>query len=80
MLENLNWPSLAQCRIKEKPITMFKIMHQLLDIYTPTGAILKPAPSNYSLRGHSTKLLQPNTRVDLYIHSFFPSAIKSGTI
>ena len=45
MLENLNWPSLAQCRIKDKAITVFKIMHQLLDI--PTDAILKPVPSNY---------------------------------
>jgi len=34
MLENLKWPSLAQCRTKVKAITMFKIMHQLLDIPT----------------------------------------------
>ena len=61
-------------RIKGKAITMFKIMHQLLDI--PTDDILKPATSNYCLRGHSMKLLQPNTRVDSYLHSFFPSAIK----
>jgi len=74
MLENLNWPSLAQCRTKVKAITMFKIMHQLLDI--PTDTILKPAPSNYCLRGHPMKFLHPNTRVDSYLHSFFPSAIK----
>ena len=75
MLESLNWPSLAQCRIEDKAITMFNIMHQLLD--TPIDNILKLAPPNYCLRGHLTKLLQPNTRVDSYLHSFFPSAIKT---
>ena len=67
MLENLNWPSLAQCRIKDKAITMFKIMLDIL-----TDDILKPAPSNHCLRGHSTKLLQPTVAQELtqaFIHS-----------
>ena len=74
MLQNLNWPPLAHCRNQLKAITMFKIMHQLIDI--PTDTILIPAPSNYSLRGHSMRLLQPNTRVNSYLNSFFPSSIK----
>ena len=74
MLQNLNWPLLAHCRNQLKAITMFKIMHQLIDI--PTDTILIPAPSNYSLRGHSMRLLQPNTRVKSYLKSFFPSSIK----
>ena len=74
MLQNLNWPPLAHCRNQLKAITMFKIMHQLIDI--PADTILIPAPSNYSLRGHSMRLLQPNTRVNSYLNSFFPSSIK----
>ena len=38
--------------------------------------LLLPAPSNYSLRGHSMRLLQPSTRVNSYLNSFFPSSIK----
>ena len=71
MLQNLNWP---HCRNQLKAITMFKIMHQLIDI--PTDTILIPAPSSYSLRGYSMKLLQPNTRVNSYLNSLFPSSIK----
>ena len=74
MLQNLNWPPLAHCRHQLKAITMFKIMHHLIDI--PADTILIPAPSNYSLRGHSMRLLQPNTRVNSYLNSFFPSSIK----
>ena len=66
MLQNLNWPPLAHCRNRLKAITMFKIMHQLIDI--PADTILIPAPSNYSLRGHSMRLLQPNTRVNSYLN------------
>ena len=47
MLQNLNWPPLAHCRHQLKAITMFKIMHHLIDI--PADTILIPAPSNYSL-------------------------------
>ena len=69
MLQNLNWPPLAHCRNQLKAITMFKIMHQLIDI--PADTILIPALSNYSLRGHSMRLLQRNTRVNSYLNSFF---------
>ena len=55
MLQNLNRPPLAHCRNQLKAITMFKIMHQLIDI--PTDTILIPAPSNYCLRGHLMRLL-----------------------
>jgi len=34
MQENLNWSPLADCRKQLKAITMFKIMHHLLDIPT----------------------------------------------
>ena len=65
MLQNLNWPPLTHCRNQLKAITMFKIMHQLIDI--PTHTILIPAPSNYCLRGHLMRLLQPNTGVNSYL-------------
>jgi len=74
MLQNLNWPSLASSRHQLKAIALFKIMHQLVVI--PTDTILQPAPSSYHLRGHSMKLAQPSARVDVYLHSFFPSSIK----
>ena len=53
---------------------MLKIMHQLIGI--PTDTILHPAPTYHHLRGHIMKLLQPNSRINAYLHSFFSSAIK----
>ena len=32
MLQRLNWPSLSSCRDYMKAVTMFKIVHNLIDI------------------------------------------------
>ena len=74
MLQNLNWPPLTYCRQQLKAIVMFKTMYQLIDI--PTDTILQPTPTYHHLRGHTMKLLQPNARIDAYLHSFLPSGIK----
>ena len=42
----------------------------------PTDAILKPVTSDYNTRGHTMKFERPTARVDSYLFSFFPSAIK----
>jgi len=73
MLHRLNWPSLSSCRDQLKAITMFKIVHNLIDI-SPT--YLTPVTSTYNWRGHPLKFQQPATRTDSYLYSFFPSAIK----
>jgi len=74
MLNTLNWPTLAKCRQQERAIMMFKIIHNLVDI--PANYYLTPLPMTHDTRGHNMRLLQPMTRTDSYLYSFFPSAIK----
>ena len=73
MLQRLNWPNLSSCRDRLKAITIFKIIHNLIDIPLTH---LTPVTSTYHLRGHSMKFQKPAARIDSYLHSFFPSAIK----
>ena len=73
MLQRLNWPNLSSCRDRLKAITMFKMIHKLIDILLTH---LTPVTSTYHLRGHSMKFQKPAARIDSYLHSFFPSAIK----
>ena len=74
MLTSLNWPTLAQCRQQERAIMLFKIIHNLVDI--PANCYLTPVPMTHDTRGHNMRFMQPMTRTDSYLHSFFPSAIK----
>ena len=74
MLISLNWPTLAQCRQQERAIMLFKIIHNLVDI--PVNSYLTPVPMTHDTRGHNMRFMQPMTRTDSYLHSFFPSAIK----
>ena len=74
MLTDLNWPTLARCRDELKAIMMFKIINHLVDI--PVNPFLTPISTVHSTRGHNMRFMQPMTRIDSYMYSFFPSAIK----
>ena len=72
LLSYLQWPTLEHCRNQLKALTMFKIVHNLIDV--PFNTLLKPAISDHYTRGHTAKFQRPFTRVDSYRYSFIPSA------
>jgi len=74
MLTNLNWLTIAHCRAQQKAIMMFKIVNHLINI--PASSYLSLAPTAHNTRGHNRRFTQPMTRVNSYLHSFFPSTIK----
>jgi len=74
MLTDLNWPTLAKCRKEQKAVMIFKIVNGLVD--TPANAYLSPVSMLCDIRGHSKRFVQPPARIDSYMYSFFPSAIK----
>ena len=78
MLAYLQWPSLEHvlyCRNQLKALTIFKIVHNLIDISSNTFSI--EACHIRSLhKGHTARFQRPFTRVDTYRFSFIPSAIK----
>ena len=74
MLRCLKWPTLAQGRNERKLIMMFKIVHHLVDIHA--SSYLTPAATIQYTRGHHMRFIQPVTRIDSYLYSFFPSSIK----
>ena len=53
---------------------MFKIVHHLVDIRA--SSYLTPAATIQYTRGHHMRFIQPVTRIDSYLYSFFPSSIK----
>jgi len=77
MLQRLNWKPLVHYRNQLKAITIFKIIHNLIDITANTHLI--PFSSGHNTRGHQWRFKQPMTRINSYLHSFFPSAIKIWT-
>lgn len=74
MIQRLNWKPLAHCRNQLKAITIFKIIHNFIDI--PADIHLIPVSSGHYTRGHQMRFQQPMTRINSYLHSFFPSSIK----
>ena len=70
----LKWQSLEHCRNQLKALTIFKIVHNLIDI--SSNALMKPATSYHYIRGHTARFQRPFTRVDTCPFSFIPSAIK----
>ena len=52
---------------------MMQINHHV-DI--PANPFLIPISNVHSTRGHNMRFMQPITRIDSYMYSFFPSAIK----
>ena len=69
MLSNLNLPPLHDRRIRAKLLMMYKIIHHLVCI--PDDFLIPKYPS--LRRSYFT---QPDTRVDCFKFSFFPSTIK----
>ena len=53
---------------------MFKIIHNLVDI--PVNSYLTPVPMTHDTRGHNVRFMQPMTRTDSYLHSFFHLQLK----
>ena len=73
MLRSLEWPILAQRRDHSKIIMMYKIVHNIVHIQPDIPLTYSNAVNT---RGHHLKMQQPATRIDAYLHSFFPSAVK----
>ena len=73
MLRKLTWPTLESRRNHFKIIMMFKIVNDMIHIQ-PDVPIIYTTGSN--TRGHHLKMQQPATRIDVYLHSFFPSTVK----
>ena len=73
LVSKLKLPTLEQRRNTAKATMIYKIMNGLVDI-TPVQGTLTPA--NRSTRRHTSKLMVPHCRTDVYLHSFFPSAIR----
>ena len=52
----------------------YKIVHHLVDINADN--LLIPQSSIHTTSSHDERFLQLSTRINAYLHSFFPSAIK----
>ena len=71
MINNLGWPLLRQRRDVAKLTMFFKIIHNLISI-PHSHVSLSSAPT----RGHNQKFIQLAAKTNVYLFSFFPSAIK----
>ena len=74
MLTDLGWKPLSYRRNELRLLMFYKIVHHLVDINVDTLLIL--LPSIHITRGHDERFLQLPTRINTYLHSFFPSAMK----
>lgn len=72
MLDALEWPTLQRRRKEAKAAMMYRIVNGLVAI--PAGRHLTPTQNR--TRGHSTRFLQPHTRVQAYKQSFIPSGVR----
>ena len=72
MMCHLGWPRLETRRTQAKLLTLYKIIHNLID----TQIEIPTSKHCYLTCGHSLKLSQYYTRVNAYKHSFLPSTIK----
>ena len=73
MLSTLNWPTLAECRLRTRIIMIYKCVHQLVAILS--GTILIPANSR-TKKIHQQTLINIFTSKDIYRYSFFPYTVK----
>ena len=73
MLHSLEWSTLVKRRNHSKIIMMYKIVHKIVHIQPDIPITYSNAVNT---RGHHLKMLQLATRVDAYLYSFFPSAVK----
>ena len=68
MLYNLAWPTLVKRRDYFKIVMIYKIIHNIVHIQPDIPLTYSKAVNNL---GHHLKILQPATRIDAYLHSFF---------
>ena len=71
ILDKLQWPTLKDRRHHLIAAMMYKIVNNLIDIeaslYTPTTS---------ATHGHSRRYLCIQARINAYLHSFFPLAVR----
>ena len=72
MLDKQQWPTLKDRRHHLIAAMMYKIVNNLIDI----EASLYLTPITSATRGHSRRYLYIQTRINAYLHSFFPSAVR----
>ena len=72
MLHNLNLLTLEQRRNNLKLVMMYKIVHSQVQV--ESGNYLIPIVSH--TRGHDQRFLQPHSRIDAYLYSYYQSTIK----
>jgi hypothetical protein len=72
MLQQLNWPTLAQRRLSTRVCFIYKITHNLVAV--PTYPYLTPLPYT-SRHCNSLSYTRYTPRTDLFKYSFFPKTI-----
>ena len=70
MLEELNWETLEQRRLKARVTMGFKIIHGLVAIPS-----VQFVPKSVNTRGSQLSFRHLDTRTDYYKYTFFPSVI-----
>ena len=71
MLQQLGWPTLERRRSEAKATMMYKIINNLVQVNQ------RDLICNYSnTRGHPFRFIHLPSRIDVYCHSYFPSAIR----
>ena len=70
MLSHLQWEPLQLCRLHSKLCMVYKSIHGIACI--PIYEYLEPKPR---MTKHDFQFQVPNTRVDCYKYSFFPSIV-----
>jgi len=73
MLQHLQWEQLLHRRDNFCAIIMYKIINNLVDINLPESHLQLTISIT---RGHPLRLMQLQTNLDCYKHSFFPHAIR----
>ena len=72
MINHLQWQPLRERRAQSRAIMMYRRVHNLVDIPNPSTQLVP----TLQIRGHSTRFLLPFARTNIYMHSFFPDAIR----
>ena len=71
MLQQLGWPTLERRRSEAKATMMYEIINNLVQVNQ------RDLICNYSnTRGHPFHFIHLPSRIDVYCHSYFPSAIR----
>ena len=72
MLDKLQWPTLKDRRHHLIAAMMYKIVNNLINI----EASLYLTPTTSATCGHSRRYLYIQARINAYLHSFFPPAVR----